>query len=162
MEKENYEIINHEKLKLGGWDAVLTTFKSGFTSIHYDGEGGAIISNPDREVAETKFIEAMNVAHAVRKILDKETILCAAIDYNGVIIPGFRHGTCYATLKMLVKGIKDDDLPGRDKQGFLTSTGRYVDRKEAWFIAKRHNQIKFGLEASENGEDSMLISENLY
>jgi len=47
-------------------------------------------------------------------------------------------------------------------KGFITSDNRYVNRREAWKIAKASNQIKYGLEASENGEDSMLISENLY
>jgi hypothetical protein len=50
----------------------------------------------------------------------------------------------------------------RDNQGFLTSLNRYVDRKEGWIIAKKNKQIQWGLEASENGEDSALISENLY
>jgi hypothetical protein len=49
-----------------------------------------------------------------------------------------------------------------DNQGFLTSLNRYVDRKEGWIIAKKNKQIQWGLEASENGEDSALISENLY
>lgn len=52
--------------------------------------------------------------------------------------------------------------PGREKQGFMTSLNRFVDRKEAWKIAKANNQIKFGMKASENGEESELISENLY
>jgi hypothetical protein len=88
-----------------------------------------------------------------------EIILCAAIDYNGTIICGRRHDDCYTILKNLVS---NPVLPDRDKQGFLTSENRYVDRKEAWNIAKANNQIRYGLEASENGEDSILISENLY
>ena len=35
-------------------------------------------------------------------------------------------------------------------------------QKEGWKIAKENNQIQWGLSASENGEDSQLISENLY
>lgn len=94
--------------------------------------------------------------------MGKEFILCAAIDYNGIIISGMRHGNCYETLKMLQPSIKEEDEPGREQQGFLTSTGRYVDRKEAWNIASENNQIKFGKEFSDNGDDSELISENLY
>jgi hypothetical protein len=63
---------------------------------------------------------------------------------------------------MDVVKVKDEDLPLRDNQGFLTSLNRYVDRKEGWIIAKKNKQIQWGLEASENGEDSALISENLY
>ena len=50
----------------------------------------------------------------------------------------------------------------RKHQGFITSLDRYVDRKEGWNIAKANNQIQFGLTASENEDDSILISENLY
>jgi hypothetical protein len=89
-------------------------------------------------------------------------ILCSAITYNDTIICGYRHGDCYKVIENLL-GIKSDDLPGgREREGFLISDNRFVDRKEAWKIAKENNQIKFGLEASENGEDSQLISENLY
>lgn len=91
-----------------------------------------------------------------------EKILCAAIDYNGLIISGFRHDDCYKVLKSLVEGIPTDKLPNRDKQGFLTSQNRYVNRKEGWEIAVKNNQVVFGKEASENGEESILISENLY
>jgi hypothetical protein len=93
--------------------------------------------------------------------MDKEFILCAALNFNGSIICGHRHSDCYKTLIDVIK-VKDEDLPIRDNQGFLTSLNRYVDRKEGWIIAKRNKQIQWGLEASENGEDSALISENLY
>ncbi|MHA1483128.1 MAG: hypothetical protein ACTSQA_06800 [Candidatus Heimdallarchaeaceae archaeon] len=93
----------------------------------------------------------------------KEFILCSAIMYDGTVISGRRHKDCYETLERL-RGISEDDdrAPGREDQGFLTSTNRYVDRKEAWKIADENNQIKFGREASYRGEDSELISENLY
>jgi len=91
----------------------------------------------------------------------KEIILCSAINYNNTIICGHRHGDCYIVLRNLLN-IQEDDEPGRDQQGFLTSFNRFVDRKEAWKIAKENNQIQFGLKASENGDDSILVSENLY
>ena len=98
--------------------------------------------------------------------MEKEFILCAALNFNGNIICGHRHSDCYATLKDVVKCtvILGDinDLPQRENQGFLTSLNRYVDRKEGYQIAKANNQIQFGLEASDNGDDSILISENLY
>jgi len=108
---------------------------------------------------------------------NKEFILCAAIHYkngaettvygveDGVIVCGRRHGDCYAILKGILNIGDDyniDDLPDRDEQGFLTSENRFVSRREAWFIAKKNKQIRFGLEATENGEFSELISENLY
>ena len=94
--------------------------------------------------------------------MNKEFILCASLDYEGIIISAHRHSDCYTLLRKLCPHILDEDLPKRENQGFLTSLNRYVDRKEGWKIAKTNNQIQWGLEASENGEDSQLISENLY
>lgn len=93
--------------------------------------------------------------------MGKEFILCAALNYNGNIICGHRHSDCYETLSNVVK-VEDKDMPLRDNQGFLTSLNRYVDRKEGWKIAKENNQIQYGLSVSDNGENSQLISENLY
>lgn len=90
----------------------------------------------------------------------KEFILCAAIDFKGTIICGHRHSDCYELLLNLVNP-KDEDVPGRDFQGFLTSKNRFVNRKEAYKIAEENNQIKFGHGAI-NEEDKILISENLY
>lgn len=101
-----------------------------------------------------------------------EFILCAAIDYNDIIICGHRHGDCYEILENLVGHIETDKLPNRDKQGFLTSLNRYVGREEAFVIAKKNNQIVYGLEATDNIDikgleiegqaKPTLISENLY
>jgi hypothetical protein len=93
--------------------------------------------------------------------MEEEFILCAALRFGNTIISGFRHSDCYATLTEVAR-INDDYLPQREDQGFLTSLNRYVDRKEGWQIAKRNNQIRYGLESSENGDESLLISENLY
>jgi hypothetical protein len=93
---------------------------------------------------------------------EREFILCASLNYDGIIISGHRHSDCYDILRKLKPELKDDELPNREHQGFLTSLNRYVNRKEGWIIAKKNNQIQYGLEASENGEQSALISENLY
>ncbi|MGL6120671.1 MAG: hypothetical protein ACRC0V_09220 [Fusobacteriaceae bacterium] len=115
--------------------------------------------------------------------MNKEFIICAAIWVNdkkkhkqqptnieiGFVVCGRRHNNCYQTIKDLKGDLKtyfesidisEDNY--REHQGFLTSLDRYVDRKESWGIAKSNNQIQFGLTASENEEDSILISENLY
>lgn len=97
----------------------------------------------------------------MENIIEKEFILCAAIKYNGFIVSAHRHSDCYTLLRDLIK-VNDDDLPGRDSQGFLTSLNRFVDRREGWVIAKKNNQIQYGLEVSDFGDDSVLISENLY
>ena len=113
----------------------------------------------------------------------KEFILCAAIWINdrqeydgqpdnieqGYVICGRRHHNCYETLDVFtegyneyLKGLNLSDEDYKKQQGFVTSLDRYVDRKEAWVIAKENNQIVIGLEASDQGDDSILISENLY
>lgn len=95
-------------------------------------------------------------------VVPDEYILCSAIDYYGKIISGFRHKDCYNIIRMINPNITEEELPERYLCGFLTSKNRYVNRKEAWKIALANDQIKFGLKASDNGEDSELISENLY
>lgn len=118
--------------------------------------------------------------------MHKEFIVCSAVWINdgkvhnqqpsniksGFVICGLRHNNCYQAIKSvttlgtneaisdLISTMTDDEI--RDHQGFLTSFDRYVTRKEAWSIAKDNNQIVYGLEASENGYESILISENLY
>lgn len=123
---------------------------------------------------------------------NKEFIVCAAIYVNdgivheeqcgnidiGFVIAGRRHGDCYSTAKILSNDNQELKeimvASGRDQQGFITSTNRYVGRAEAWIIAKENNQIQFGLEACEPitlnfdgkletlGDQAILISENLY
>lgn len=116
----------------------------------------------------------------------KEFIICAAIWINdglkhkaqpeniesGFVICGRRHHNCYQTIKSLTDQTPNErigslinsmtDEEQRNHQGFVTSLDRYVNRKEAWIIAKGNNQIQFGLAASENADESILISENLY
>ena len=116
----------------------------------------------------------------------KEFIICAAIYINdgkiheaqpeniniGFVVCGRRHHNCYQTIESisglgvndsigeLIKSLNTEEL--RKHQGFVTSLDRYVDRREGWRIAKQNNQIQYGYDTSENGEDSILISENLY
>lgn len=115
--------------------------------------------------------------------MEKEYILCAAIHFNdgkkhehqpdnidsGFVVSGRRHHNCYATLSAIATSINLEerirlmlDKADRDHQGFITNLNRYVDRKEGWKIALAANQIVFGLGASDNGDNSILISENLY
>lgn len=108
-------------------------------------------------------------------MIQKEFILCSAIDYNGIIICGRRHEDCYKILESLVPNLNENELPDRTKQGFITSTNRYIDRRLAWKMAKDNKQIVHGLVASDHDNDvlllgldikerpvSLLISENLY
>lgn len=114
-------------------------------------------------------------------------ILCAAIWYNdgqehdgqpknidtGFVIAGRRHHNCYATAKALagldnaiklkIENIENtmDWEQYKRHQGFITSIDTYVDRREAYLIARESGQIKNG-EYLGSIDDPMLISEHLY
>ena len=95
---------------------------------------------------------------------DKEYILCSAIKFDDIIVCGRRHNDCYDSLNKIEISCNSTKFhePNRKEQGFLTSNGNFVYRKEAWKIAKNSNQIRYDKEASENGDDSELTSENLF
>lgn len=72
-------------------------------------------------------------------IKNSEYILCSAVKYKDSIICGRRHNDCYSVLRMF--GVKEDAMPDRECEGFLTSLDRFVNRTEAFHIAKKQNQI---------------------
>ena len=78
-----------------------------------------------------------------KKDKDCERILCAAIqirkskDGEPIVIGGYRHCDCFRTASKLGYMAYID----QDEQGFITSKGRFVDRKEAKQIAKQANQL---------------------
>lgn len=94
----------------------------------------------------------------------KEKILCAAVKYkkgiHDIIVTGHRHGDCLSVIQALVPNVKWDDLPGREAQGFLTSHNRYVDRAEAFKIAKENKQFIHNM--FDNDSEGILTSEDLY
>jgi hypothetical protein len=87
-----------------------------------------------------------------------EIIICAAIRMSdGYIVRGHRHNNCIRTASEIPK-YQGEKWHG-DDQGFITSTGRYVDRKEAFEIASKANQLKYDLSRATTKE---LYSEDLY
>ncbi len=91
----------------------------------------------------------------------KEYILCAAVLYKGIVISGYRHADCALVLKeLLTDHIGFVDTPERKDQGFLTSHNRFVDRREAFKIAKANNQIWHKMH--DDADDIELTSEDLY
>ena len=115
--------------------------------------------------------------------MTQEKILCAAIfvetrkadpprrsftyPATGLMFCGWRHGDCFTTLNVWKKGLwwwerwrlrkfAEGNLDGRF-QGFLTSTGRFVNRGEAAEIAIAAEQV----EAS-SLRGLSLYSEDLY
>jgi len=111
-----------------------------------------------------------------------EYIICSAILINdgikhehqpkniesGFVVSGRRHHNCYSTLAAIAESAGLDtqiknliEKTGRDEQGFITNTHRFVDRKEGYLIAQKANQIVFGAGLTDK-ENQILISENLY
>jgi hypothetical protein len=101
-----------------------------------------------------------------------DRILCAAVHFldlppstisksinidRGLVITGRRHCDCYATLFALTSQ-ETIDSAGDDVQGFLTASNRFVDRFEAFEIAKNAEQLLPQVDRSGN----LLISEMLY
>ena len=104
---------------------------------------------------------------------DEEYILCSAIHYNdgkehvhqpkniaeGIVIAGRRHHNCITTLAALMGDGYDKKLAGRDGQGFLTNTDRFVTRKEAYIIAEKAQQL---LHRMHDKTNPILISEDVW
>lgn len=79
---------------------------------------------------------------------------CAAIKTpDGRVWTGKRHGHCIKTI-IQATGIRS--VPGSYPQGFVTLSGRFVDRKEAAMIAVHSGQVKHLTLPCE------LFSEDLY
>ncbi len=103
----------------------------------------------------------------------KEYILCSAIHYNdgkqyvhqaknitvGIVVAGRRHHNCITTLSALLGDQYDKKLAGRDVQGFLTNTDRYVTRKQGYVIALRAGQLLHNMHDKIN---PILISEDVW
>jgi hypothetical protein len=100
----------------------------------------------------------------------KEYILCAAIWYKdgvqhvhqpknihrGFVICGRRHHNIIATAAIL-----EQSSNSGCEQGFITNLDRYVDRKEAYKIAFKADQIK-GPNKGQSENSIGLTSEDLY
>ena len=97
-----------------------------------------------------------------------EYIVCAAIWYldeklhihqpknvnAGFVLCGLRHHNCIATAKITMDL---NTTTFSHIQGFLTSHNRFVDRKEAFKIAKQNKQI-----IKKHSPDDVLLSEDIY
>lgn len=83
-----------------------------------------------------------------------KTITKAALKYDGKIYTGFNHGKCFVKLD------KDNHiiLSSRIEEGFITSEGDFVDRKEAMKIANEADQLQYSIAHYKE----TLISEDLH
>lgn len=107
-----------------------------------------------------------------------ERIICAAVyvndgrdDYDrgsrnypltGLVFSGWRHGDCYTTLNAWAEKLTPEERKSVESQihglneGFLTSTGRFVNRYEGYQVAVKAGQVAAG------GTRTSLSSEDLY
>lgn len=100
-------------------------------------------------------IMIMKNALSVENQEKSERIICAAIWYNdgikrshlprnidsGIVAAGWRHHNCFTILWTLYPDRDYISCDQKTIQGFLTSKGNFVDRKEAFIIAKEQGQI---------------------
>lgn len=98
---------------------------------------------------------------------NKEHIVCSAIKFKGLVHGGIGCGQIIQNILSFTP--KPTSLESREinnNQGFITSTGRFVDRYEAYKIAKANNQIKYNLDQAEwmdkNNNNPYLMSIHLY
>ena len=92
----------------------------------------------------------------------KEKIICAAIQIVETVkmFYGHRHDQCINSLNSELSWTMNRQQISQVKkiQGFVTSNGRFVDRKEALIIALENDQV---LDKSQIRGDN-LYSEDLY
>ena len=96
---------------------------------------------------------------AAKPKIKKEFIVCSAVMFHGhTVICGRRHKDCYNIIENL--GFDTDINDDRKNQGFVTSKNRFVNRSEAFIIAKDNNQIYHTM--FDDVIEGELTSEDLY
>ena len=89
-----------------------------------------------------------------------EKIICSAIKLEtGEIFYGHRHNHCFDAINgKLSWTMNRQEIDKISKeQGFVTTEGRFVDRREGWKIAEKANQI-----IQQSGSEGTLYSEDIY
>lgn len=94
-------------------------------------------------------------------------IICAAIKLKmnnpaGTehIVCGLRHGNCFKTIEQL----NDNWKNAAKTQGFITHTGEFLDRGQAWVHAIECGQVSPSTQwfHKDNGWPAELVSEDLW
>lgn len=89
-----------------------------------------------------------------------ETCLCSAVvAEDGTVVQGRRHGDCLA--EIVRRGLKRKYGSSNETQGFITSTGRYVTRTEAYRLQKAAGLPSAAPDGYRDGLGE-LFSEDLY
>lgn len=92
-----------------------------------------------------------------------EKIKCAAIKYRLKDAKEFSylcamsHGDCIGLFSAMGLPVKKRDI-SKEVQGFMTTRDRFVDRKEAMFVARAANQLKLPCYANEDRLDSSWVN----
>jgi hypothetical protein len=86
-----------------------------------------------------------------------ETIDRAAIQYDGVVYSVARPGRHHNVIRSMVAQGLPNEAMRLQNQGFITSSGRFVDRKEAAIVARFAGQI-----IREPTPPNMLTSEDVW
>lgn len=90
----------------------------------------------------------------------QEVVICAAVKApDGYIIRGHRHSDCVRTMAGIPR-YQGSGAHASDDEGFITSTGRYVGRKEGYQI-----QVAAGIPSFLEGgphADGAYLHEELY
>ncbi len=89
---------------------------------------------------------------------DKIVHKCPPLNIKtGFVVTGRRHSDCHTTLEFFDK---EGKYPvNKDGQGFITSKNRYLNRADAYWVAKNAGQLS---PISIHDENPCLISEDLY
>jgi hypothetical protein len=84
-------------------------------------------------------------------------IVCAAMKMkDGLIVPGVRHFS--PDMREVLRRIYGNGYHLKvEEQGFIDTKGKFLNREEAWDVAKANDQIR-----EEVSTPGTLYSENLY
>jgi hypothetical protein len=112
------------------------------------------------ELASRMTVKA--VAKAVAEARTEERIICSAVKFRDKVWKGHRHvhalDAMHSELSYTMNRKEMLEAQTDKDTGFVTSTGRYVDREEAWYIAKKAGQII----EREHQREGCLYSEDIY
>jgi hypothetical protein len=135
------------------FDTLRAALEVAASHLDYCGYG----DNWERECAqEAKLEEQINAALAATSP-ENEKIDRVAIRYDDIGVfhlprPARHHHVMWC--RLLIDGQR---TPGAAEQGFITTTGRFVGRREAFEIATRHGQI-----IEKHGNPELLFSEDVW
>lgn len=83
--------------------------------------------------------------------------MAAAVQYGDVVVMTPRPGRHHHVINAMFAIAGDVAVGAETEQGFLTSDGRFVDRKEGFRIAEEAGQI-----VTKHGPEDTLFSEDMW